>query len=99
MTEKCLPDEEEFLGLCYKKCSLLTDNVYKVRCFPNTCAVSHCDDWPWNIKVSGMASLCNGFGVSSDGGCATVIYHPWLSPDHAFAADGGLAKPLYHLWT
>mmetsp|Transcript_69830 Transcript_69830/g.204386 ORF Transcript_69830/g.204386 Transcript_69830/m.204386 type:complete len:348 (-) Transcript_69830:102-1145(-) len=33
----CLEDEELFLGVCYKKCSLLTDEEYPNRVGPATC--------------------------------------------------------------
>jgi len=33
----CLQDEELFLGVCYKKCSLLTNDAYPTRVTPATC--------------------------------------------------------------
>jgi len=33
----CLDDEEMFLGLCYKKCSILTKEMYNFRVTPVTC--------------------------------------------------------------
>lgn len=35
-------DEENYLGLCYKKCSILTDNSYPLRTATNTCAKNGC---------------------------------------------------------
>eukprot|EP00930_Biecheleria_cincta_P049696 TRINITY_DN34896_c0_g1_i1.p1 TRINITY_DN34896_c0_g1~~TRINITY_DN34896_c0_g1_i1.p1 ORF type:complete len:335 (-),score=46.71 TRINITY_DN34896_c0_g1_i1:20-955(-) len=65
----CLPTEEIYAGLCYKKCELLTDGTHPYRSATNTCckSINSCL-WPSNLWTSGLG--CNGFGVSGDGGCA-----------------------------
>jgi hypothetical protein len=58
---ECDPNEEGHLGLCYKKCSILTDDEYPIRVAANTC----CKERPCmnllHLKTRGVA--CTGFGV------------------------------------
>ena len=37
-----MKDEENYAGLCYKKCSILTDNSHPLRTATNTCAKNGC---------------------------------------------------------
>jgi len=57
----CDANEESYMGLCYKKCDLLTNDEYKFRITANTCCKkSPC--WnPFNLKTRGIG--CHGFGV------------------------------------
>jgi hypothetical protein len=57
----CDVNEESYMGLCYKKCDLLTNDEYKFRITANTCCKkSPC--WnPFNLKTRGIG--CHGFGV------------------------------------
>lgn len=58
----CAGNEESHLGMCYKKCSLLTNNEFPQRVMANTCCkASPC--WnPFNLKTSGSGA-CSGFGI------------------------------------
>jgi len=58
---QCSGNEESHLGMCYKKCSLLTSNAYPMRVAANTCCKqSPC--WnPFNLQTKG--EYCEGFGV------------------------------------
>lgn len=58
---ECGGNEESHLGLCYKKCSLLTNNEYTHRVAANTCCKqSPC--WnPFNLDTQGQ--YCEGYGV------------------------------------
>jgi len=61
----CADDEEESLGLCYKKCNSLTNGEYPIR----TTAWSCCKEQPctfFNSKFTNPLSLCEGFDVSGD---------------------------------
>mmetsp|Transcript_38821 Transcript_38821/g.102602 ORF Transcript_38821/g.102602 Transcript_38821/m.102602 type:complete len:206 (+) Transcript_38821:3-620(+) len=57
----CDGNEENHLGQCYMKCSLLTDNRMMFRAAANTCCrVQPC--WnPFNVKTVGGS--CSGYGV------------------------------------
>jgi len=58
---RCDPNEEGLLGLCYKKCSILTKGEYPIREASNTCCSQHpCTNF-FHLKTSGLG--CNGFGV------------------------------------
>jgi len=58
---KCFDDEEDFLGTCYKTCSLLTFGEYPLRAAASTC----CKEQPcyniFNLKSSG--GVCSGYDV------------------------------------
>lgn len=59
----CADEEEEFEGLCYEKCAVLTDGFYPVR----TTAWSCCMQQPctfMNSKFTNPLHLCDGFDVS-----------------------------------
>jgi hypothetical protein len=57
----CDGNEEEHLGECFMKCSLLTDNEYMYRAAANTC----CKKLPcWNIfNVKTVGGIGSGYGV------------------------------------
>lgn len=65
----CGDIEELFDGLCYRKCSLLTDGASPIRTSAWTC----CDARPCNFKKvhkgAGLPVLCNGYGISGTGSC------------------------------
>jgi hypothetical protein len=50
----CSSEEEELAGLCYKKCSLLTDNKFSVRLLPNACC-----------KADKVGKSCASFDMQS----------------------------------
>jgi len=59
----CPDDEELHMGLCYKKCALLTEGIYTIR----TTAWSCCHDEPcsfFNSKFVHSLLPCEGFDVS-----------------------------------
>mmetsp|Transcript_117588 Transcript_117588/g.285302 ORF Transcript_117588/g.285302 Transcript_117588/m.285302 type:complete len:303 (-) Transcript_117588:124-1032(-) len=58
---QCSGNEESHLGMCYKKCSLLTNDEYPHRVAANTCCKqSPC--WnPFNLDTKGK--FCEGYGV------------------------------------
>jgi len=58
---ECDPDEEGLLGLCFKKCSILTQNEYPIRAATNTCCKRRPCANLLNLKTKGVG--CNGFGV------------------------------------
>mmetsp|Transcript_52512 Transcript_52512/g.151328 ORF Transcript_52512/g.151328 Transcript_52512/m.151328 type:complete len:266 (+) Transcript_52512:69-866(+) len=56
----CDGNEEFFGGVCYKKCSLLTQSAYTVRSGPGTCCTHSC----WNaLNTVTKAGECTGFNV------------------------------------
>lgn len=57
----CDGNEELFAGMCYKKCSILTNSEYKERSGPNTCCkASPC----WNpFEVESVGGTCSGYAV------------------------------------
>jgi len=65
----CAGDEEEFGGLCYKKCGLLTAGVYPYRVSAWECC-KHPGACTEDYRIS--FKICGGFGVSGNevgGGC------------------------------
>jgi len=65
----CNDDEEQMKGLCYMKCSLLTNGTHPIRTSPMTCCEKHPCSF-FNQKVD--AGLCSGYDVSGallPGGC------------------------------
>lgn len=65
----CDDEEELFAGLCYKKCSLLTNNEASIRTSTWTCCRSHpCGVHNQRASV-GASVLCGGFGVNAEGSC------------------------------
>jgi len=65
----CLVDEEMFLGVCYKKCSLLTSGEHPYRIAPATCS-KFSSGWdslnPFNGKTSKSFDVGGGAGDSED---------------------------------
>jgi len=64
----CKDNEEHFAGLCYKKCSIMTDNSHTIRTSPWTC----CERRPCFVNQRlhvGLRIACVGFAVSGDGKC------------------------------
>lgn len=70
-SDGCCPDEELFLGLCYKQCALLTDGTHPTRCWPWSCAVEggSCFN-PDDMLTDGF--IASGYSVSTTGGFAKV---------------------------
>jgi len=63
----CLVDEEMVLGVCYAKCSLLTNGAFPYRMTAATCCKGHglgCLN-PWNARTSD--AFDKGGGGNSDG--------------------------------
>lgn len=61
----CPDQEEEHMGLCYKKCSTLTDNKYPIR----TTAFSCCKEEPcsfFNSEFSNVLEYCDGLDVAGN---------------------------------
>lgn len=60
----CYDDEENYLDMCYMKCSSLTFGDYPLRAGPNTC----CKTAPcWNIfNLMTNGGHCSGYGVGGD---------------------------------
>jgi len=63
----CGVDEEMFAGLCYRKCSLLTDNEFPVRFASNACQKKAEGMNPPNPLYDG--TLCDGFSVGDEEAC------------------------------
>ncbi|CAE7266930.1 unnamed protein product [Symbiodinium pilosum] len=62
----CNDDEEKFEGVCYKKCSILTDGTHNIRTTAFTCcAAEKIEDCGFNNQEMKM-SICDGFDVSGD---------------------------------
>lgn len=61
----CEDDEEDHLGLCYKKCSLLTNNEAPIRISAFGCAKSHSLG---DVIGEKMAALipCSGYDIAGD---------------------------------
>eukprot|EP00931_Biecheleriopsis_adriatica_P064830 TRINITY_DN3951_c0_g1_i1.p1 TRINITY_DN3951_c0_g1~~TRINITY_DN3951_c0_g1_i1.p1 ORF type:complete len:474 (-),score=66.14 TRINITY_DN3951_c0_g1_i1:117-1538(-) len=65
----CLTDEEEFAGMCYKKCSDLTNSQYPHRTAASTC----CKTVGWrcflfsNVKTDSTYALGGGAGDGNSG--------------------------------
>merc|ERR1740138_2009103 len=73
----CLEDEEFSLGMCYKKCSILTEGKYNYRVAAATCCEGeglNCLEHFWHSKTS--KSFATG-GGSGDGDESTPG-HPHL---------------------
>lgn len=61
----CADDEEALGGLCYKKCSLLTNGEAPIRLSAFSCSKSHGFGDFFKAKV-GMLVPCTGYDVSGD---------------------------------
>jgi len=61
----CEDDEEDHLGLCYKKCSLLTNGEATVRISAFGCAKSHSLGDVFGEKTAGLIP-CKGYDISGD---------------------------------
>mmetsp|Transcript_42615 Transcript_42615/g.127365 ORF Transcript_42615/g.127365 Transcript_42615/m.127365 type:complete len:303 (+) Transcript_42615:89-997(+) len=70
---ECDGNEESHLGMCYKKCALLTNNVYTHRVAANTCCKqSPC--WnPFNLDTKG--GTCSGYSVGGGNSRDTQCPH------------------------
>lgn len=64
----CRCDEEKYLGICLKKCSLLTEGEFTMRSSVNTCCRSKPCAKAGNSHTDGFG-LCEGHGVAGDGQC------------------------------
>ncbi|CAE7244542.1 unnamed protein product [Symbiodinium sp. CCMP2456] len=62
----CNDDEEKFEGICYKKCSILTDGTHNIRTTAFTCcAAEKIEECGFNNQEMKIA-LCDGFDVAGD---------------------------------
>jgi len=64
----CGDDEELLAGLCYRRCSLLTDGRDPIRTSPWTC----CQSRPCAMNQRGSLGshvTCSGYDVAGDGSC------------------------------
>lgn len=64
----CKDNEEIFAGLCYKKCSIMTDSSHTIRTSPWTC----CERRPCFVNQRlqiGLRLACVGYAISGDGKC------------------------------
>lgn len=65
----CDDTEELYGGLCYKRCSLLSEGKAPIRTSSWTCCESHpCGIWN-QLGSLGTTLLCNGYDVGGNGGC------------------------------
>lgn len=66
-TEPCLTNEELYQNLCYKKCSILSQDMYPYRTASNSCCKEEgpCYD---TTKYKTVGLGCNGWGIG--GGAA-----------------------------
>lgn len=81
----CCADEEEFAGLCYKKCELLTGNEYPIRTTAFTCCKAQpCH--PFNSRKD--MGFCSGFSVGACGSDKDTCPKPptACSPDEEVTA-------------
>lgn len=61
---KCQNDEEEYRGLCYKKCFDLTKGVAPKRCSPFSCSkTAECNIFH---EIVHFSAPCNGFDVAGN---------------------------------
>lgn len=58
----CDGNEEVHAGMCYKKCSILTDNKYPMRSAASTCCKALPCWNPLNVKTEGTG-VCTGFNI------------------------------------
>jgi hypothetical protein len=65
----CEHDEEHYGGLCYRKCSILTQGSNPIRTSPWTCCREHPCGLSNQLGNLGHKVLCNGFDVAGDGSC------------------------------
>lgn len=65
----CGDTEELFDGLCYRKCSLLTNGASPIRTSAWTCCESTPCDFRKVHKAEGIPVMCNGYGVGGNGSC------------------------------
>ncbi|CAJ1379078.1 unnamed protein product, partial [Effrenium voratum] len=63
---KCCDDEEKFEGLCYKKCSILTNGAYKTRVSAFQCSESSDFQDFFKSKTEGFPIPCTGFDIAGD---------------------------------
>eukprot|EP00931_Biecheleriopsis_adriatica_P093926 TRINITY_DN67643_c0_g1_i1.p1 TRINITY_DN67643_c0_g1~~TRINITY_DN67643_c0_g1_i1.p1 ORF type:complete len:469 (-),score=49.80 TRINITY_DN67643_c0_g1_i1:99-1505(-) len=73
---RCEYDEELYAGLCYTKCSLLTQGGYPIRTSSWTCCANH----PCGLKNQkgslGSTVACDGFDVSGGIGSSSCPHKP-----------------------
>lgn len=66
---KCEDNEEIHLGLCYKKCTLLTDDAYPIRTGPFKCCSSRPCGYANQVLSGSSAAPCKAFDVNGHDGC------------------------------
>lgn len=87
----CDSNEETWLGLCYKTCSSLTNDLYPRRVGPNSCCkkTGSCMNIFFNVKTKGFG--CNGYGVGGNLQSAHSCPHPPVMP--AAGSTGSSSGP------
>lgn len=78
------PNEELFMGLCYKKCSILTKSKYPTRTGMNTCS-SAAFGANWTMGIG----PCSGFGIGGD----NCLPHIPLPTGMGYSAEGEAGYP------
>jgi len=63
----CYDTEEEFQGLCYRKCSLLTNGTFGLRTSAWTCCSAHALEDCFVSNQDKNIGLCSGYDVAGDG--------------------------------
>ncbi|XP_003385161.1 PREDICTED: uncharacterized protein LOC100636823 [Amphimedon queenslandica] len=114
VTIGCADDEENYLGLCYKKCSLLASADFPLRTATNTCAKDGCDEDEENDaglcypkckeNYMGVATVCWGYcsyfcGPEYDD--MGLYCYQWWPPKSCYKPryDRGAGTLPYKPWT
>merc|ERR1719238_1457196 len=63
---KCQDDEEEFMQLCYKKCSILTQGTHRYRTSAFTCCQADKKEQCSLTNQQVNTKICGGFDVAGD---------------------------------
>ena len=114
VTIGCADDEENYLGLCYKKCSLLASADFPLRTATNTCAKNGCSEDEENDaglcypkckeNYMGVATVCWGYcsyfcGPEYDD--MGLYCYQWWPPKSCYKPryDRGAGTLPYKPWT
>lgn len=86
----CRSNEETFMGLCYMKCSLLTNGTFQLRTSAWTCCKAKVLDDCF-VSNSGLGfGMCSGYDVSGDGKSCPRL------PGHCSESEEMLLGQCYH---
>ncbi|XP_003388228.1 PREDICTED: uncharacterized protein LOC100639871 [Amphimedon queenslandica] len=114
VTIGCADDEENYLGLCYKKCSLLANPDFPLRTATNTCAKNGCSEDEENDAglcypkckeyYIGAATVCWGYCSHFCGSDYTdmgLYCYRWWPPHSCYKPryDRGAGTLPYKPWT